>query len=175
MPYQPWALCYLTISDLISNISAWFVYSVKWSKQSKCWKMWQDLFKAFEGLHPVLQGDTEPLKVWETCKKNWPTFLSALCLLMGSVDDHHYTQWRGYTGFTLSICLSVRPSICEQNRVRSVSSTILASSILYLYILSSNFRRCIACKVVFFKIKSFVKFFTFVTFTLTWDPKWTGQ
>ena len=32
---------------------------------------------------------------------------------------------RGYTGFTLSVCLSVRLSVCGQNRVRSVSSTIL--------------------------------------------------
>ena len=40
---------------------------------------------------------------------------------------------------------SVRPSV---DRVRSVSSTILAGSISYLHILSSNFRRCVACKVI---------------------------
>ena len=44
------------------------------------------------------------------------------------------------------ICPSLRPSVCGQNRVRSVSSTILARSISYLHILSSNFRRCVACK-----------------------------
>ena len=42
---------------------------------------------------------------------------------------------------------SVCPSVCGQNRVRSVSSTILVGSISYLHILSSNFRRCVACKV----------------------------
>ena len=39
----------------------------------------------------------------------------------------------------------VRLSVCGQNRVRSVSSTILIGSISYLHILSSNFRRCVAC------------------------------
>ena len=42
-----------------------------------------------------------------------------------------------------SVCLSVRPA----SRVRSVAPTVLVGSISYLYILSSNFRRCVACKV----------------------------
>ena len=46
----------------------------------------------------------------------------------------------------------VRLSVCGQNRVRSVSSTILIGSISYLHILSSNFRKCVACNVCF-KIK----------------------
>ena len=41
----------------------------------------------------------------------------------------------------------VRLSVCGQNRVCSVSSTILIGSISYLHILSSNFRRCVACNV----------------------------
>ena len=49
----------------------------------------------------------------------------------------------------LSVCLSVRLSVCGQNRVRSVSSTILIGSISYVHILSSNFRRCVACKACF--------------------------
>ena len=48
------------------------------------------------------------------------------------------------------VCLSV----CGQNRVRSVSSTILIGSISYLHILSSNFRRCVACNAGF-KIQKF--------------------
>ena len=50
----------------------------------------------------------------------------------------------GYTGFTLSVC--------GQNHVRSISSTIHVGSISYLHILSSNLRRCVACNVCF-KIK----------------------
>ena len=50
----------------------------------------------------------------------------------------------------------VRLSVCGQNRVRSVSSTILIGSISYLHILSSNFR-------------NFVEFFKFVTLTLSSD------
>ena len=38
------------------------------------------------------------------------------------------------------------------NRVQSVSSTILVRSISYLHILSSNFRKCVVCKV-YFKIR----------------------
>ena len=43
----------------------------------------------------------------------------------------------------------VRLSVCGQNRVRSVSSTILIGSISYLHILSSNFRRCVVCNICF--------------------------
>ena len=48
----------------------------------------------------------------------------------------------------------VRLSICGQNRVCSVSSTILVGSISYLHILSSNFRRCVTCQVFLSKFKS---------------------
>ena len=48
---------------------------------------------------------------------------------------------------------SVRLSVCGQNRVRSVSSTTLIGSISYLYILSSNFRRCVTYNVCFKKLK----------------------
>ena len=51
-------------------------------------------------------------------------------------------------------CPSVRLSVCGQNCVRSVSSTILIGSISYLHILSSNFRRCVACNARF-KIQKF--------------------
>ena len=44
--------------------------------------------------------------------------------------------------------LSLRPSVCGQNRARSVSP-ILAGSIWYLHILSSNIRMFVACEVFF--------------------------
>ena len=80
-----------------------------------------------------------------------PTPCSVLKTLAAPVYLFYYTPRfneveRGYTSFTLSIC--------GQNRVCSVSSTILVGSILYLYILSSNFRRYVACKVCF-KIQQF--------------------
>ena len=40
-----------------------------------------------------------------------------------------------------------RPSVCPASCVRSVAPTVLVGSISYLYILSSNFRRCVTCKV----------------------------
>ena len=48
-------------------------------------------------------------------------------------------------GILVSPCPSARLSVCGQNRVRSLSSTILAGSISYLH----TFRRCVACKVFF--------------------------
>ena len=65
---------------------------------------------------------------------------------------------------------SVRPSVCPSvrpaSRVRSVTPTVLVGSISSLHILSSNFRRCVACKVSC-KIWIFGNFFKFVTLTLS--------
>ena len=46
-----------------------------------------------------------------------------------------------------SVRPSVRPLVRPASRVRSVAPTVLVGSISYLYILSSNFRRCVVCKV----------------------------
>ena len=54
----------------------------------------------------------------------------------------------GHTDFTLSVSSSA------DWIVSSVSSTILAGSISYLHILSSNFRRCVTCTLCF-KIRIF--------------------
>ena len=89
---------------------------------------------------------------------------------------------RGHTGFTtsvrLSVCLSVRPSVCTsvcgQNRVRSVYSTILAGSISYLHILSSNFRRSHVEVVVKFQSYNFWQIFGICNFgfVLLWHGIW---
>ena len=69
----------------------------------------------------------------------------------------------------------VRLSVCGQNRVRSVSSTICVGYISYLHILSNNFRRCVACNVCF-KIQKFeilansLNFQLWLCLLLTWDP-----
>ena len=57
----------------------------------------------------------------------------------------HYNKVVGGAGvyWFHSIC----PSVCPASRFRSVVPTVLVGSIAYLYILSSNFRRCVACKV----------------------------
>ena len=68
-------------------------------------------------------------------------------------------SWWGYIGFTPPVCLSVRlsvhPFVHPASRFRSVTPTVLAGSISYLYILFSNFRRCVApkfsCKIVTIK------------------------
>ena len=53
-------------------------------------------------------------------------------------------------GIFVSLRPSIRPSICPvrpASHVCSVAPTVLVGSIPYLYILSSNFRRCVTCKV----------------------------
>ena len=54
-----------------------------------------------------------------------------------------------------SVRSSVRPSIRPASRVRSVAPTGLVGSISYLYILSSNFRRCVA---IFLKLLNWCSF-----------------
>ena len=64
----------------------------------------------------------------------------------GPIDDNYTPRFneveRGIYWFHL-----VRLSVCGQNHVRSVPSTIFTGSIVYLHILLSNFRRCVAYKV----------------------------
>ena len=71
----------------------------------------------------------------------------------------------GWGGIVVSPCPSVRHSfcrsVCGQNRVRFASSTILAGSISYLHILSSN--------LCFSQVKNlkFWQIFKFVNLTLS--------
>ena len=69
--------------------------------------------------------------------------------------------------FLGSILVSVGPSIHHACRVRSVAPTVLVGSVSYSYILSNNFRMCVASWYVSFllncKIRLFGSFFKFVT------------
>ena len=77
----------------------------------------------------------------------------------------------------LSVRPSVHPSVRPTSHVRSVASAVLVGSISYLYILSSNFRRCVACKVSCqiskFEVLAIFKICNFdFVFYLTWDLMW---
>ena len=65
---------------------------------------------------------------------------NSLCRLLYPL--HNEVVW-GYIGFTQSVC----PSVCPASHVCSVAPTVLVGSFSYLYILSINFRRCVAWKV----------------------------
>ena len=72
----------------------------------------------------------------------------------------------------LSVCPSIRPASC----VCSVALIVLVGSISYWYILSSNFRKCVACKVFCKRLKFaflviFLKFVNF-DFVLFWLGIW---
>ena len=78
-----------------------------------------------------------------------------------------------YIGFSLSVRPCVRPSVVP-HPVPSVARKVLVGFILYSYILSSNFRRCVACKVFcqIWKYSIFVIFHFFyfwLCLVLTWD------
>ena len=68
------------------------------------------------------------------------------------------------------ILVSLHPSVCLSVRltshVCSVAPTVLVGSISYLCILSSNFRKCVTCKVSC-KIWTFGNFLKFITLTLS--------
>ena len=71
---------------------------------------------------------------------------------------------------------SIRPFVHPPPRFRSVAPTVLVRSISYLYILSSNFRRCVVCKVYGKKIQNlyFWQFFKICNFdfVLFWLGMW---
>ena len=50
-------------------------------------------------------------------------------------------------GILVSLRPSVRPSVRPVSCVHSVAPTVLVGLISYSYIISSNFRRCVACNV----------------------------
>ena len=82
--------------------------------------------------------------------------------------------WRGVYWFHL-----VRLSICGQNGVPSVSSTILAGSILYWHILSNNFKS-VSHVYSFFKNKKwsigkFIKLWLWFCIVLTRDTIWINM
>ena len=56
------------------------------------------------------------------------------------------TELRGYIGFTLYVCLSVRLSVCLLTfRVRPVASTVQDGFFPYLVQMINSMRGCVAC------------------------------
>ena len=126
-------------------LSHWALVTMIW-----CYKLWNH--KMWSTL----------VQVMASCWMQLSHYSNRCWFVVSDVLWHIYTPRfyeveRGvywYHLVRLSVRPSVRLSVCGQNRVRSVSSTILIGSISYLHILSSNFRRCVACNARF-KIKKF--------------------
>ena len=80
-------------------------------------------------------------------------------------------------GILVSLSPSVCPSVRPASRVRYIAPTVLVGSILYLYILSSNFRGCVAC-IVSYQISKFEFLAVFqnlklwLCLVLTWALMW---
>ena len=79
-------------------------------------------------------------------------------------------------GILVSHCPSVCQSVCGWNCVCSVSSIILVGFHIYLFILLSNFRRCVTCKVCKefqnLNFGPFLNLLLWLCLALTWDPIW---
>ena len=147
------------------------VYSVLWIPRAWCFSMRASVATVLT-MHPCV---SRCLRV--NGSGNVHCLFNAKPLLNQCWDllyPSHNELVRGVYWFhsvRLSICLSIRPT----SRVCSVALTVLVGSISYLYILSSNFRRCVACKFVakflnlncwqFFKICNF-------DFVLFWLGIW---
>ena len=86
-----------------------------------------------------------------------PEFTTVLSISYCFYYTTRSTKLKGVYSFHLALC--------GQNRVRCVSSTILAISISHLHILSTNFRRCVGWKIP--KFEFFANFFQFTPLALS--------
>ena len=100
--------------------------------------------------------------------------LKAACLNI-VIPPAQRSCWGGGGGILVSLRpSSVRPSVRPASRVRSVAPTVLVGSISYLYILSSNFRRCVACLLQNCKICIFGNLFKICNFDFDFVLFWLG-
>ena len=64
------------------------------------------------------------------------------------IPPHNEVAGGGGWGWGVGgLLVSLRPSVRPASRVSSVVPAVLVGSVSYLYILSSNFRRCVTCEV----------------------------
>ena len=108
---------------------------------------------------------------------NWISWFT-YCVILGNLLYNNNEVVGGYyIGFTPSIRPSVCPCVRPASRVRSVAPTVLVGSIWYLHILSSNFSKCVMCKVSckigkFEFLAIFQNLQLWLCLVLTWDLMW---
>ena len=69
-----------------------------------------------------------------------------VCRFITDVIIPPATKLRGYIGFTLSVCLSVRLSVCLLTfRVRPVAFTVQDGFFPYLVQMINSMRGCVTC------------------------------
>ena len=90
----------------------------------------------------ILQPTLSNAFLWMKSFVFWFEFHWSLFLRVQLTYAPRTTKFLGvYTGFTPSVRPSIHPAFC----VCSVAPTVHVGSISYLYILLSNFRRCVVC------------------------------
>ena len=130
-----------------------------------CWLQWR-----VEKTHQVTCENL----AWVDGAKVYAGSFERVAILVDSIYPH-LMQWcqacnnysPPHNEVVGGILVSLHPSVRPACRVHSVAPTVLIGSILYLYIFSSNFRRCVACKVSgkISKFEFLAIFLKFVTLT----------
>ena len=93
-------------------------------------------------LNWMLQGVLLQTEISSTFPDHVCIMRHANCMIHFIIPHAQRSCWGGIlVSHCLSICPSVHPASC------SVAPTVLVGSISYLYILSTNFRRCVECNI----------------------------
>ena len=164
--------------------------TIKHQEEDNIWTLFQILFKFCGFIGNYWWTNSLILNDAIRWHKYWSTLVQAMvcCLIapshyLGLLINHywglvallfHYLypplqrRWKG--GTLVSACPPVSPSIYGQNRVHSISSTILAGSILFLHILSTNFRKFAVCWLFLFIPK--FEFLAIFLLQLVWPFIW---
>ena len=133
------------------SIMAWWCIPVFIASCSASEMRWIDIISRYYGHDFSLKYSKGFLGLVTSYKQGLVTLilLTTEVSVPGKICSYYYTHHA--TKLLGGILVSLRPSVRlaghPASRVRSVAPTVLVGPFSYLYILSSNPRRCVACKV----------------------------
>ena len=108
------------------------------------------------------------ISIWNIMSHLHKHMMHKICMILLAILIIPPASMKLKGGILVSHRPSVCPSVCGQNCVHSVTSTIPARSISYLHTILSNFRRCVACKgFATCQHFNFWQIFKFVTLTFS--------
>ena len=109
----------------------------------------------------MLSFSSKKASIFRMMAMNSRRYLRGENLIWYIFIPHAQRSWGGGVYWFQSVRPSVCPSVRPASRVSSVAPKVLVGSSAYSYILSGNFRRCVACEVFLqnFTIWIFWQFF----------------
>ena len=133
---------------------SWSGKNTKWSGKSQgivrefCKGSWLDTLSDVFTTDAYMPLGLNELKMSELLCIRFATYLNYILIHNIIIQSCWGVYWFH------SVRLSIRLSVRSASRVRAVAPTVLIGSISCLYILYSNFRGCLACKV-YYKMAKF--------------------